>query len=210
MTFEAFLSGRGVKPPEAPRTETQLRAEAVDAKHAELAAEVERLEVKLQKARARQAEMSGESHWVDWIAHLKEQVDLAKAQAQDYRRGIREREVAEAVRDLDHAFALESAEALVAAIRAAGGPQMLSVWTRPGYGVRVYFPGKDNYLVMNTDGSPSDIVRGRRVFDEGAFYPNWRRAIRAGKRAYLDTLGERLDAHAKERVALTQRVRNMR
>lgn len=212
MRLSQFLATYASAPVvEVPRTERQLRAQAVDTEHAVLAAEVERRIAKLQKARARSVEMADKaeaSDWADWLAHLEEQVELAKTQARNYRMGIREREVGDAIRELDHTFALASAQALIDAIRAAGGPQVLSIWTRPGYGVRVYFPGEKNYLVVGTDGSLSDIVRGRRVFDDGAFYPNWRRAIRAGRSAYADTLGERLTDHAQARVALTQRLRN--
>ena len=172
-------------------------------------------EATLHKARARLTTAEGtdsdDPDWGEWLDHLRAQVTKAE-------RGLRavlrqldlptERAVLDAWRELDVAFALQSAEALVVSIRDAGGPTHLRVWSRPGHAPRVYFPGEVGYLTVNQDGSVEEVSRGRLTFVASGLYPAWKRAVRAGRVTYAQALGARLDAHGEARARVAARLRS--
>ena len=117
-----------------------------------------------------------------------------------------ENAVQAAVAELGRRHALEHAEALVAAVKAAGGPATTRAWQRPGSGdTRVYFP-MDQYLAVDSGGNLSEGYRKIHFLASG-FYPNWRRAIKAGREAYHAGWKERYDRQTDERVALIAEVR---
>lgn len=117
-----------------------------------------------------------------------------------------ENAVQAAVADLGRRHALEHAEALVAAVKAAGGPATTRAWQRPGSGdTRVYFP-MDQYLAVDSGGNLSEGYRKIHFLASG-FYPNWRRAIKAGREAYHAGWQALYDRQQDERVALTAEVR---
>ena len=171
-------------------------------------------EATLHKARARLATAEGtdsdDPDWGEWLDHLRAQVTKAE-------RGLRavlrqldlptERAVSDAWRELDVAFALQSAEVLAVSIRDAGGPAQLRVWSRPGHAPRVYFPSEVGYLTVNQDGSIEEVSGGRLTFVASGLYPNWKRAVRAGRTAYVQALGPRLHAHGEARSAAASRIR---
>lgn len=72
------------------------------------------------------------------------------------------------------------AERLASLIVEQGGPSVRA-WFREGVGARVYFPGEAGFLSVSGDGSVSDILRGRQVFEERALYPQQRKAVRAAR-----------------------------
>jgi hypothetical protein len=189
----------------AATSETAARAAAVAAEQARLDAEVDARQAKLDAARRKA--ITDDPDWEEWLAHLAQRVEEAKADAAAYRTMQRERAAGDAASALDRTFALESAEALVAAIRAAGGPSQLRVWTKPGLGVRVYFPGAIGHLDVGQDGSISEVSRGKLHFAESGLYPAWKNAVREGRRAYMQQLGARLAAHGEARAARMAGVR---
>jgi hypothetical protein len=189
----------------AASSETEARAAAVAEEEARLDGEVRTRQAKLDAARRKP--ITDDPDWEEWLAHLAARVEEAKADAARYRAMQRERAAGEAARGLDRTFALQSAEALVDAIRAAGGPSQLRVWTKPGLGVRVYFPGEIGHLTVGEDGSISEASRGKVHFLESGLYPAWRKAVREGRRAYLQQLGARLEAAGEARAARVAEVR---
>jgi hypothetical protein len=189
----------------AATSETAARAAAVAAEQARLDAEVDARQAKLDAARRKA--ITDDPDWEEWLAHLAQRVEEAKADAAAYRTMQRERAAGDAASALDRTFALESAEALVAAIRDAGGPSQLRVWTKPGLGVRVYFPGAIGHLDVGQDGSISEVSRGKLHFAESGLYPAWKKAVREGRRMYLQQLGARLAAHGEARAARVAGVR---
>lgn len=188
-----------------PKPESAARTAAVAAEQARLDAEVDARQAKLDAARRKP--ITDDPDWDEWLAHLAQRVEEAKARADGYRAMQREYTAREAASALDQSFARQSAEALVAAIRAAGGPSQLRVWSKPGTGVRVYFPAEIGYLDVGQDGSVSETNRGKLHFNESGLYPAWKRAVREGRRAYLAQLGERLAAHGEARAARVAGVR---
>ena len=117
-----------------------------------------------------------------------------------------ENAVQAAVAELGRRHALEHAEALVAAVKAAGGPATTRAWQRPGSGdTRVYFP-MDQYLAVDSGGNLSEGYRKIHFLASG-FYPNWRRAIQAGREAYHAGWQALYYRQQDERVALTAEVR---
>jgi len=201
LAVGAALGRRG----SAASSETEARLAAVAEEQARLDAEVKARQAKLDAARRKP--ITDDPDWEEWLDHLAGRVEEAKADAARYRAMQREREAVEAVRGLDRDVALRSAEVLVAAIRAAGGPSQLRVWTKPGVGVRVYFPGEIGYLSVGSDGSVSETSRGKLHFAESGLYPAWKKAVREGRRAYLQQLGARLEAAGEARAARMDAVR---
>ena len=189
----------------AASSETEARAAAVAEEEARLDGEVRTRQAKLDAARRKP--ITDDPDWEEWLAHLAARVEEAKADAARYRAMQRERAAGEAARGLDRSFALQSAEALVDAIRAAGGPSQLRVWTKPGLGVRVYFPGEIGHLTVGEDGSISEASRGKVHFLESGLYPAWRKAVREGRRMYMQQLGARLEAAGEARAARVAEVR---
>lgn len=103
-------------------------------------------------------------------------------------------------RDMDRRFSKACAERLAVAIRAAGGPASVRVWTVAGHAPRVCFPCDAGYLSVGLDGGVSSLSRGRQTFREGALFPAWRRAVRAAVAGYHADLGRHLAAHGQARA----------
>lgn len=108
-----------------------------------------------------------------------------------------------AILALDVVHAHRHADALAEAINALGGPRV-RVWSAPGKGVRVYFPGSIGYLGVGADGSVSETAGRYQTFAESSLYPAWRRIVREGRETYRAGLLARLTAHDAERVALVE------
>ena len=177
----------------AATSEASARAAALEETQARLDAEVDARQAKLDAARRKP--ITDDPDWDEWLAHLAQQVEKARAAAAAHR-ALRQASTAGDAVGRD--FALQSAEALMDAIHAAGGPR-LRVWSKPGTGVRVYFPGEIGYLSVGQDGSVSETSRGKLHFNESGLYPAWRKAVREGRRVYLEQLGERLQGRRGSR-----------
>lgn len=169
---------------------------------------VEELEADLVRLRQKLARLGDDPDFVEYVQDMEQRlVEARRAEDSASRFGVEAR-VHEAWRELDRTFAVQSAEILAAAIRDAGGPNTTRAWSKPGVGARVYFPGEAGYLTVEQDGSVSELSRGRLTFVESAFYPNWKRAVRAGRKAYMQGLDARLDAHGEARAAAAAQIRN--
>ena len=116
-----------------------------------------------------------------------------------------------AARDVAHSFdrkhAMNHAEALVRAIRDAGGPKTTRAWQSPAGDTRVYLPEPAGYLSIGADGSVSETQRGKVTFYPSGLYREWARGVRTGREAYQASFRERMDRHAAEVVAAVAKVR---
>lgn len=74
---------------------------------------------------------------------------------------------------------LEHAEKLASFIR-ENGIERVKVWTKEGYGVRVYLPG-NQYLAIGNDGTVSATDRGRQVFSPDALWPKHAAAVKEAR-----------------------------
>lgn len=68
-----------------------------------------------------------------------------------------------------------------------GGPRV-RVWSAPGKGARVYFPGEAGYLSFSRGGDMDPMHRGKLAFNENALYPSWRTAYRKARDEYRERL----------------------
>jgi hypothetical protein len=143
----------------------------------------------------------------DWREHLQELLARAQADLRSAHALSAASAVNQAWRGLDQKHELANAEALAEAIRAAGGPKTLRVWRKDGVGTRIYFPGEVGFLTVSADGSVSEKLRGRLTFQVSGLYPAWARAVKAGRSAYMASLGDRLHAMGQARVKTAERVR---
>jgi hypothetical protein len=187
-------------------TETKARDAAIADRRATLEGEIVVRRTRLESARKKN--IPDDPDWTDWITHLEAQVHEAETTLARFESVLQMRRVEDAWRALDKDFAIQSAHALVEAIRAAGGPHALRVWAKAGTGVRVYFPENIGYLDVGEDGSVSDVTRGRLHFQASGLFPAWARAVREGRRAYAAQLGERLAAHGEARATVAEKIRN--
>ena len=217
-------------PPAAPpvrpeRSAPDYASADFDAEVILLEAERAKLVARIAKANRPESEggLLGTEH-ADFIEHLQERLAALDAKITARRITVDRQEAARLAREqatggpeaenaveaavemLGRRHALEHAEALVAAVKAAGGPDTTRVWQRPNSGdTRVYFP-MDQYLAVDSGGNLSEGHR-KIHFLASSFYLNWRRAIKAGRAAYREGWKARYDQHTAERVARMAQIR---
>lgn len=131
------------------------------------------------------------------------QQEVASDHEAQRRELARARATQRTLQQVDWKNAIAHAKVLVGLIRATpGAPKQVRVWSQPGVGVRIYFPGQIGFLSVGWEGSPSRMMRGVQTYNESAMYPAWRRAVRSALAVYNEDLADRNEEFAEHRAEL--------